>query len=83
MNAHSACIHRIDQLRRAALDDALRGFECLAAAKAGFLCGDIAGVALSIRKYFRTLFLDVLVAAFPAVQPLRDRLRQREGLPDR
>lgn len=60
-----------------ALDDLLRGPECLAGTETGFRGGDVAGVAVSIRKYFRTLFLDVLVAPLAVVQPLRNRLRQR------
>lgn len=75
MDRDLAPVHRFHQLGDVALDDLLRGFERLAGTEPGFRGGDVAGVAVSIRKYFRTLFLDVLVAPLAVVQPLRNRLR--------
>ena len=67
--------------RRAVLHDLLRSLQRLAAAQAHLGGGEVAGLlAFSIRKNFLPLFFDVLVAALPPLQPLRNRLCQRDLL---
>ena len=53
--ARRCAVHRLHQLGDVALDDLLCSFQRLAGTESGFRGGDVAGVAMSIRKYFRTL----------------------------
>lgn len=74
-------IHCRNKFRRAFIDDFLCSFQCLTRTKPGLAGGNVAGLlALSIRKYFLTLFLDVLICTNAPANPLRNTLCNSQTL---